>query len=429
MCISKDALIKAFFISATLNVGISYGKVYLFHLLFSVVFFLYLSGYLPNFKFRKPSVYHKMMMLMVCWFALSIIWSWDRWASLLYLLYILLGAGIVFIAVNYSNDLMRQEKVFSAIVCVAIVELFACLLECTGHFRLPISPYSSYVHYFGREMGLDTSIEESILSTFWNLPCGFEWNPNNLAVKMVIILPFFLFLRKSWRRWCGLLSVLVVVAFSGSRGAIIASIVVLSVYLIAYVKLNLRILLIAIVGGVALSVAVHYSIEFTFFKESYFAVLAYVSSGSADHADSIGIRQQLILNGLNALMSTYGWGIGGGADQKMQLLYNNTYYAGRADDQILSMHNFWAELLVNGGVLFFILFVLWYVMLTYRLYYISKHTLNDRLRYFASSSSLSLVGFSLAAISASSVIYFFPMWLLFGFSISTVNNYLRSEAK
>ncbi|WP_214187095.1 O-antigen ligase family protein [Geobacter hydrogenophilus] len=414
--------------SATLSVGVSYGKIYLFHLAFGFVFFLFILGYLPNLKCSKPSVYHKMMPLMVCWFTLSIIWSWDRWASLLYVLYILVGVGIVFIAVNYSKNLGQQEKMFGAIVSVFIIELVACLLECTGHFRLPISPYSIYSPYFGREMGVDTSIEESILATYWNLPCGFEWNPNNLAAKMLIALPFFLFLKNSWWRWCGLLSVLLVVVFTGSRGAVIASLVVLSLYFIIYVKLNHLLLLYSLLGA-TVSLCVARFLDFHFLTEAILGLLAYVSWDSINHSDSIGLRQQLILNGFRSLKSTYGLGIGGGADLKMQQIYNNTYYGNHADNLILSMHNFWVELLVNGGAIFFLLFVVWYLMMIHKLHYISKHSYDNRLQYFASSSCLALIGFSLAAISASSVIYFFPMWLLFGFSIATINNYLRMEAK
>ncbi|GLI36672.1 hypothetical protein GHYDROH2_01730 [Geobacter hydrogenophilus] len=225
-----------------------------------------------------------------------------------------------------------------------------------------------------------------------------------------------------------MLSVLLVVVFTGSRGAVIASLVVLSLYFIIYVKLNHLLLLYSLLGA-TVSLCVARFLDFHFLTEAILGLLAYVSWDSINHSDSIGLRQQLILNGFRSLKSTYGLGIGGGADLKMQQIYNNTYYGNHADNLILSMHNFWVELLVNGGAIFFLLFVVWYLMMIHKLHYISKHSYDNRLQYFASSSCLALIGFSLAAISASSVIYFFPMWLLFGFSIATINNYLRMEAK
>lgn len=428
MRISTDSLIKTFFITASLGLGISYGKIYLFHFVFGALFFLYFTGYFKSLSCSKPSDFHKMMAVMAGWFALSIIWSWDRWASLLYLVYITIGAGIVFVAVNYSRNLQRQEKIFRALACIALIELTAAFLESTGFFRLPVSPYSNYVHVFGREMGVDTSMEQDILATYLNLPTGFEWNPNNLGAKMVILLPFFLLMRPSWWRRCGLLGVMSVVVLSGSRGALLAALFVVAMYVLLYRRFNLRFMLYLVIGAIALACTIRF-LDVKFLTEAFTAFVVYLSMESLDPTASIGIRQQLMLNGLDALLGTYGLGIGGGADLKMQEMYNNTFYGGMAEKQILSMHNFWVEILVNGGVLFFVVFIAWYIALTWRLYRISKRASDVTLRYYASSSALALAGFSLASISASSVIYFFPMWLLFGFSIATVNNYFRLESK
>ena len=46
---------------------------------------------------------------------------------------------------------------------------------------------------------------------------------------------------------------------------------------------------------------------------------------------------------------------------------------------------------------------------------------NIFLQYMSQSLLLSLMGFIPAAIAASSTIYFFPMWILFGLSISVIN--------
>lgn len=242
---------------------------------------------------------------------------------------------------------------------------------------------------------------------------------------MVAVLPFFIFLKRSWFRLLGIIGVPIVIILSGSRGSVLAMFLVLFVYNVFYVKKTFSYWMNVILWIFSLGMLAIYFIDITFVFDAISALFEYVLFDS-DSTDSIGIRQQLIHNGLEALKATYGLGVGGGADTKVQLLANNTFYGSASDDhQVLSMHNFWAELLVNGGVLFFVAFVVWYVKLGYELFHISKNTENDRLKYFASSSSLALVGFSVAAISASSVIYYFPTWLLLGFSIATINNYHR----
>ncbi len=425
MRISVDTLIKLFFASAVVGVGVSYSSLYLFHLVYAGVFLFYFSGYLKGLNVSHPTRYFQMIPLTLAWFFLSILWSWDRWASVIYEVYLLIGGGIVFIAVNYAITMQKQELVYRSIAFVICFELIASLLECTGYFRLPISPYSSYVHYFGREIAYDQTLEQAVLSQVLNTPSGFGWNPNNLGGEMVAVLPFFIFLKRSWFRLLGIIGVPIVIILSGSRGSVLAMFLVLFVYNVFYVKKTFSYWMNVILWIFSLGMLAIYFIDITFVFDAISALFEYVLFDS-DSTDSIGIRQQLIHNGLEALKATYGLGVGGGADTKVQLLANNTFYGSASDDhQVLSMHNFWAELLVNGGVLFFVAFVVWYVKLGYELFHISKNTENDRLKYFASSSSLALVGFSVAAISASSVIYYFPTWLLLGFSIATINNYHR----
>ena len=63
-------------------------------------------------------------------------------------------------------------------------------MEAFTDFRLPVSPYSNYLSYFGRNVDL-SELNESVLSYIMQSPTGFQWNPNNLAVTFLIIAPFF----------------------------------------------------------------------------------------------------------------------------------------------------------------------------------------------------------------------------------------------
>ena len=135
---------------------------------------------------------------------------------------------------------------------------------------------------------------------------------------------------------------------------------------------------------------------------------------------SISIRQNLIKNGLKSFVDSKGIGVGGG----------NSNYIHKEDNmkstgKILSMHNFWIEILVEGGFLMFIIFGVWYFSQLFTLRKISKRTNDNDIRYFAKAGEYALIGFSISLISLSSVIYFLPMWILFGFNLSTIRNYKK----
>ena len=98
----------------------------------------------------------------------------------------------------------------------------------------------------------------------------------------------------------------------------------------------------------------------------------------------------------------------------------NQLMIGPVAGQFTSMHNFWIELLVEGGIVVALIMSLWLIAVTYNLFLISKQSTNEDLVYYGKSLFLSYIGFFPAAIAASSTIYFLPMWIMFGFSTSVI---------
>ena len=137
-------------------------------------------------------------------------------------------------------------------------------------------------------------------------------------------------------------------------------------------------------------------------------------SGEIDVGGSIEWRRELVENGLNAFFSSYGLGLGAGGSVANQEIMGPV--AGR----FTSMHNFWLELVVDAGILFACIFFLWYVSISWTLFKIGIQSKVSDLKYLGKSLSLSMIIFVPAAISSSSVIYFFPMWLMYGFAIATI---------
>ena len=143
--------------------------------------------------------------------------------------------------------------------------------------------------------------------------------------------------------------------------------------------------------------------------------------GDIDVGGSIEWRRKLVDNGLKALSETYGFGLGAGGSTA------NQERIGPVAGRFTSMHNFWVEILVEGGYLITIIMFFWYLGIVYNLYLISKVRTKTRLNYYSQSLLLSMISFVPSAIAASSTIYFFPMWIMFGMSISVILLYRKGQ--
>jgi len=142
----------------------------------------------------------------------------------------------------------------------------------------------------------------------------------------------------------------------------------------------------------------------------------YFEGNLTQQDDSVAIRRELIANGLEALRDSAGLGVGGGASMAVQ-----ERAGGSAPRITKSMHNFWIEVLVDGGVLIGAMFLCWYFWLALRCYQIAIFTRRPYLRYVATALVCSITGFSLAMISSSSVIYVLPMWFMYGLACAVLN--------
>lgn len=427
MSIKISSLAILFIVSAVIGVAVSYSHFYFFHAVLLILFTaLFIRIMQNNGKMRLPVLpykYHYMFYFMFIWYLLSIIWSVYPRYSVQYIFYIFCGMSVALTIVYYGHSLEKLQHMFKAISIVFIIEMFFSLLEAFTRFRLPISPFSPYVHYFGREASELNIFTPQVQEYLYSMPTGFQWNPNSLAATMCIVLSFMLFHENRFIKYLGSISILVIIYATNSRGALLAAVIIIFGYLFLYVReytkilLSLSILIVLLVSSIVI-VAVddthsEYSkIEYSV-KESIEATKLFLSD-NVDPNNSIGVRQRLISNGFEALVSTNGLGVGGGASKWIQETDHDLR-------NITSMHNFWIEILVEGGVIFFIIFMNWFVMLFFRLYKIYYKTDISILKYFSGASSLSLLGFIPAAISPSSCIYLLPMWILLGWSVAVLN--------
>jgi len=422
-----DTLIHMMIGSAVIGIGISFSDFYLFHFflfaLFMVLFFQLKS---TNFQLTFENRYGNnelLFLIMIVWYVISIFWAPDIEYAGKYLFYIFCGISISLTIIYFSKTEEKLNALFKTIGGVLLFELFFALLESFTNFRLPISPYSSLLPYFGKEAVTFSEFDSLFVYSDFRPPTGFHWNTNNLAIGMMMILPFFLCSHQIIVKILGTVAIFIITIFAASRAVFLGLILILCLYLIVVKKkvATLFLIWITVIGmfwGMS-QLGESENPRINEIANSIEAISLYLK-GDIDVGGSLEWRRELVDNGIDALIASNGLGVGAGGSVAIQEKLGGV--AGR----FTSMHNFWIELLVEGGVVFFSIILLWYGSIIYNLFKISKWNKNESLSYYASSLLLSMIGFIPAAIAASSTIYFFPMWIMFGMGIAVINLYRKN---
>ncbi len=407
--------------SAVIGIAISYWDIYLFHILLSAFLLLTILRKKNNYQENKIFALkiNKILypfLLAFFWYLTTIMWSVNIIYSLKYFFYLFCGISLVVIIVKYNSSLFSFQNLFKILSYLVIIELIIGLLESFSSFQMPISRYSELLPFFGKTPQV-LEASDILLSLNSSPPTGFHWDTNEFALSMMLAAPFFLCLDRVIIKSLGLASITIVIIMAASRAVFFGLLIIIALYLLL-IKKKIKSLILALLSVVVVLYGMF------FLSESDNPNLNEIANtintgylyltGDLDVAGSLKWRRELVDNGINALIESKGLGVGAGGSVHIQ------EQLGGVDGRFTSMHNFWIELLVEGGLIFFILFICWIINIIIKLFSITISTHNQRIKYFSSSLFLSIVGFLPAAISSSSTIYFFPMWILFGLCLSII---------
>ncbi len=424
--ISFDYIFRGLAGSAIIGTGISYGDLYLFHIMIAIFLFFLLISFKQNsfkIKFEHNSIqYIYFFPLFFLWYSISLIWSPDLSFGLKYLFYIFCGSILSLSIIYFCSDYNNLYKMFRTIKALIVLEIAISILEIFTQFRMPISPYSNYFTFFGKEsIEINSPDLLSQISSF-NPPTGFHWNTNNLAITMILALPFFLCTNNTFSKIAGTLCITIITIFTSSRAVFLALVLIFLFYLISIKKRIptlsfISVFLVIILFGASMLTESD-NPRLNEIANSFEALRLYIV-GDIDLTGSLEWRRNLIIDGVSSLKESYGIGVGAGGSTALQ------ESSGGVAGRFTSMHNFWIEVLVEGGIIFGILSSIWYLKILYGLYLLSRQRRSE-LEYFSQALYLSMLGFIPAAIAASSTIYFLPMYILFGLSVSVVSLGKRS---
>jgi len=143
-----------------------------------------------------------------------------------------------------------------------------------------------------------------------------------------------------------------------------------------------------------------------------------LEAGAGTRGMSIVIRWYLLLYGLRFVKESHFMGVGAGNVEAHMEAYRHQL------ENIVNIHNWWAEILVNFGVIVFGLYVVFYGLLLWRLWKLARLKSSPRVsplvRWGALSSMLSLIGYLFGGMVPSTAIHFTPMWIVYGIALAIV---------
>lgn len=135
-----------------------------------------------------------------------------------------------------------------------------------------------------------------------------------------------------------------------------------------------------------------------------------------------GVRSTLLGDGLGLVADTDGLGVGAGNAE--------THVRSLADfPGVANLHNWWLEVLVNGGIVGFALYLLFYLTLLRGQVGAARRADDPFVRYLALAGALALIGWILGSIGPSTAIHFAPMWIVFGLSMGALVLWRRSRTR
>ena len=131
---------------------------------------------------------------------------------------------------------------------------------------------------------------------------------------------------------------------------------------------------------------------------------------------SVTVRKYLLLNGLKFLAKSHYMGVGAGNIEPLM--------EGAPKVNKVNMHNWWAEVLVNFGVIIFVLYMALYFLIIWRLGKLallktSPH-ISPVIRWGATSCLAAMIGYFIGGIAPSTAIHFTPMWICYGLSLAVI---------
>jgi teichuronic acid biosynthesis protein TuaE len=359
----------------------------------------------------------------ILWSALSIGWADDALAALRWTAFLAMMAGLALAIAFLCREPRRVRMLLLALGAIFVVACLVAVGEIVTGLHLPTHRGVERQGLFGA-----TSL---------------FGNENNFATYLTLTLPFFAVLplvtrdvRLAALGFAGSAVALLLVLTTGSKSALLSVGLVLIGLLVVVGRsregrgrlaagVGLATLAVLLVVPAALGVGPLGLSQRAVTKLDFGVLVAQVENRSG----SGGVRASLLEEGLGLVESTHGLGVGAGnAETRVQSLQD---FPGAAN-----LHNWWLEVLVNGGIVGFVLYLALFLLLLRGTLRAASRRGGARaggpdpaaggdqpdalVRYLGLASGLALLGFVAGSLGPSTAIHFTPMWITIGLAMGTL---------
>jgi O-antigen ligase len=343
------------------------------------------------------------------WVALSIGWSQDLVAAVRWTSFMAMMGGLALAIALICRDHRRARVLLWALLGVFALACLVAVAEVATGLHLP--SFRSGRENRGGLIGVGSLFG----------------NQNNFATFLSLALPYFAVLPVVYRDirlraigFAGAGGALVFILLAGSKsGLLSAGLVLLGLLLLvgADRRARGRVLVAGAIAALAVVLVVPIVLggglvkldERTVTKLDFNVLVTQVQTQQG----SGGVRGALLGDGLALVTETNGLGVGAGnAEARVRAL---TDFPG-----VANLHNWWLEVLVDGGVVGLALYLLFFATLLRRQTRVFRRARDPLVRYMALAGSLALVGWIVGSVGPSTAIHFAPMWIVFGLGMGAL---------
>jgi teichuronic acid biosynthesis protein TuaE len=347
-----------------------------------------------------------LILLWFAWLVVTFVWAPDKGTGVRYMVDMVLMLALTIGVCLGGSSRARLRLVWRILAITFYVVLAGAVIEIATGIHMPAS----------RLISLDNPNPGAVTSFFHN--------ENDLGVFLAMCWPFllagFFADRRLKQRVIVVVTGVVTLAVfvrTGARLGFMAFALETFAYAVYFGLLRLDSRRKRITAGVA-ALAVVVAGAWLLFNSSQSALLGQfqvtsVLSNVKYNYGSGAIRLFLLHKGYQA--SVHYWFLGAGPGQAEGLML-----AGPNPALIPNMHNWWLELLVNGGLPALFLQVMLFVSLALGVWRVLRRPPDAFLGFLATGAFFSFVGFIVGSIGPSSVHNFPPMWILWGLAIAVI---------
>lgn len=420
------------FVSIFFATAISYQSVYLFHLFA----FVYAIRFFWLFIFKKNRTIFNcsqqmrfvflFLLVSISYFSISLIWTPNLIDGFRWIFYYLCTSFVIFFVIQAASDKKSFKALFNILILLIIINAAVGLIEVVSSFRYPISRLSPYAGWFSyQSLVVPEVLEKTNLLYLFSMPTAFNWNPNNFALIMTVAFPILLYYKNKHIAFIFSSLIILLVLATASRICIISLgfIVLISLFFKGrkYLKITLTVLMLFI-----------FTDGFYFFspnnlkiKEVAFISTPYMINGKEVKVipfddESSASRKELAAYGLKLFKSKALFGHGANATHS-KMKEDKLSYS--------SLHFFFLEILINGGLLLFLCYLILFLWTMQKLLLIYIRTEQKETKYKSLSFFLSLMVLIPASVAVSSMVYILPIYLILAMVFAFINIYLPLNEK